>query len=191
MYDDDDFDEPRAKEPELPRELRERLFDYSNPANPAILYSAIGPEKWPQTTAFGAKQGFTTWRNPATREVRIYLHLGPDPQLHTGFEMNLIPSQHRMSRAKATERIGLGQCLRREYNRLLICIPPGATLAIPAVYDRAIRTVRDGIVISGYAPQLLIEGETDPPEIHPALLPAADVEGPIQPGGGAAARRRT
>ncbi|HEX2875158.1 MAG TPA: hypothetical protein VHP33_28095 [Polyangiaceae bacterium] len=191
---DDDFDQPAKRIPALPDELKRRLFDYSNPDMPAIRYDAIGPEKWPASVAYGAKSGFTTWRNPSANDVRIHLNLGPDAQLHIGFEMGLVPAQFRIPRDRATELIKLGQALRREYNSLIICIPAGQTLALPAVYDSAIRTVRQGTVVAGSAPFLVkvVDGadETDPPSLHPALVSVGGFDD-LPPMPSAAARRRS
>lgn len=191
---DDDFTQPAQRVPALPDELKRRLFDNSEPGIPALRYDTIGPERWPAAVAYGAKSGFTTWRNPTSNEVRLRINLGPDAQLHAGFEMALIPSQHRVPRSLATELFKQGQALRREYNRLLICIPAGKTLAVPAVYDRGIRTERDGTVIGGEAPFLIkvIDGadETDPPSLHPALVSVGGFDD-LPPLPSAAARRRS
>jgi hypothetical protein len=196
MYNDpdDEFEQQRPKAAEFPRELRERLVDDSEAGMPAIRYDAIGPERWPAAVSYGAKLGFTTWRNPRATDVRIRLNLGPDAQLHTGFEMNLVPPQHRIPRGLASELLKTGQCLRREYGRLLICIPAGQTLALPAVFDPAIRSLREGVVVGGEAPFLVkvVDGadETNPPPLHSSLVPPGDGNdsAPVR---SAAARRRS
>lgn len=196
MYDenDDDFEQSQVKRPELPRELRDRLFDYSEPTAPAIRYDAIGRDQWPAAVAYGAKSGFTEWRNPRAQDARIRLNLGPDAKLHGALEMALIPPQHRISRGQATALEKAGQCFRPEYNILVICIPAGQTLAVPTIYDVAIRTVRQGTVVAGAAPFLVkvVDGadETDPPSLHPALVSVGGFDD-LPPMPSAAARRRS
>lgn len=191
MFDDDDDLQPtQAGAPELPRALKEKLFDYSEPAMPALRYSSVGPEKWPPSTAYGARLGFTVWKNPTARDVRMHLNLGPDPNLHSGFEMALVPAQYRIPRGRALELFKIGQPLRREYTRVLICIPAGETLALPAIWDQAIRTVKDGWVVAGMAPQLVVNDEQNPPPLHSSLIPESDKHDP-PPAARAAARRRT
>lgn len=188
MFDDDDDDlRPRQKGvPALPRELQEKLFDLSNPEGAVLRYP--GPELWPQRSMMGATQGFTRWRNPAARKVRMVFNLGPDPQLHVGFEMRLVPAQFRVSRDFAGQRSRAGLAIRREYLRMVVEIPPGGSVELPAEFDGGVRQVRNGIVHGGECPWLVKEGEEPPLPIHPALLPAEDTA-PAFASAPAAARR--
>lgn len=199
MYDDDDDFETHEKPSELPRELRERLFDASQAApgrrELAIRYSEIGPARWPAPVVFGAERGFTVWRNPRAQDVRLVINLGPDHQLHAGFEMALIPPQYRISRSRAAMCKAKGLSFRPEYSRMLVVIPAGGKLEIPSVFDHAIRTEdRNGVVVGGLAHFLIkvINGvdEPNPPPLHSALMPTDD-ESDHAPMRGAAARRRT
>ncbi len=49
-----------------------------------------------------------------------------------------------------------------------IVIPPGGKESIPAKYDQAIRTERDGVVVAGLAPMLVPEGRESVP-VHQAI----------------------
>lgn len=173
MFDDDDELQPAERRapgvPALPAELKAKLFDYVE--GPALRYP--GPDVWPQRIAMGAPGGFTEWVNPSKRKVRMVFNLGPDAQLHIGFEMRLIPERYRISRDLVGELTRAKRALRPEYCHLVVEIPAGGTLAIPAEFDRAIRLVRDGIVVSGACPWLVKKGEA-PPEIHAALMPEDD-----------------
>lgn len=51
-----------------------------------------------------------------------------------------------------------------------IAIGPNKTAQIPSVYDHAIRTVRDGVVVAGLAPQLEPKGK----EVFPMHIALAD-----------------
>lgn len=50
-------------------------------------------------------------------------------------------------------------------------IAPKGSAAIPSQFTGAIHQCRNGLVVGGYAPQLVREGQTE--RVHPALVPAA------------------
>jgi hypothetical protein len=51
-------------------------------------------------------------------------------------------------------------------------IPPKGSVTLPSVYDNAIATVRDGVIVGGLAPQLVAKGRERVP-MHDALARAA------------------
>jgi hypothetical protein len=51
-------------------------------------------------------------------------------------------------------------------------VPPGGKAQVLSLYDNAIRTVRDGVVVGGLAPLLVPEGRTTVP-VHEAIAKAA------------------
>ncbi len=57
-------------------------------------------------------------------------------------------------------------------------VKPDDTIEVPTVYDNAIQTIRDGVIVGGKAPQLVAKGRKEVP-MHDALARAAaqgDVE---------------
>lgn len=52
-------------------------------------------------------------------------------------------------------------------------VPSGGTKALPSEYDQGIRTVRNGVVVGGLAPQLVPDGERERVPLHEALAKAA------------------
>ncbi len=55
-----------------------------------------------------------------------------------------------------------------------VAISAGKELALPSEYDNDIRTVRQGVVVGGLAPQLTIKGHEKLP-MHESLAKAADL----------------
>lgn len=55
-----------------------------------------------------------------------------------------------------------------------VAIAPGKDLPLPSEFDNDIRTVRDGVVVGGLAPQLIIKGREKLP-MHESLAKAADL----------------
>jgi hypothetical protein len=53
-------------------------------------------------------------------------------------------------------------------------VPPGKTAQLPAEFDNAVRTVRDGLVIGGLAPQLVPLGREAVP-IHESIVKAHEM----------------
>ena len=53
-------------------------------------------------------------------------------------------------------------------------VPPGNSVALPSVYDDAIQTVREGVIVGGLAPQLEPQGREKFP-MHVALARAAEM----------------
>lgn len=64
---------------------------------------------------------------------------------------------------------------------------PGQRVEIPSEYDRAIRTVKDGVIVAGLAPQLVTaDDEKNPVIMHEALASSAalgDLERQVHAGG--------
>ncbi|WP_438029005.1 hypothetical protein [Sorangium sp. So ce233] len=52
-------------------------------------------------------------------------------------------------------------------------VPAGGTKALPSEYDQGIRTVRNGVVVGGLAPQLVPDGERERVPLHEAIAKAA------------------
>jgi len=84
----------------------------------------------------------TKWKNPTSQVVRLRLCTTPRPR----FRYEPVTSQW-------TD----------------VVIPPGEVVELPAEFDNAIQRVRDGVIYSGQAPQLVNLAEPDR-TIHPALV---------------------
>lgn len=86
----------------------------------------------------------TGWRNPTVNDVRIRFFIKPG--------------------APIDEPGGP----REPSIWLPVFIPAGGAVDLPATFDRAIQTVKGGLVVGGLAPQLVRADGSSPP-IHPAL----------------------
>jgi hypothetical protein len=63
--------------------------------------------------------------------------------------------------------------------QFLFEVPAGGKAALSSEYDDAIRTIKDGVVVSGLCPWLEKAGQTDKPRVATALaLPSAPTPSP-------------
>jgi hypothetical protein len=126
-----------------------------------------GHEAWAKI----APGDFVDVRNPTTTPLRALLNIGPDATLHVRLERTLIPVSEQLPQGVVRERLAGQKPLRRGFVRLEFTFPPGEVVRIPDVFWPALRTLdrRSGVIVSGAVPQLVLDGETNPPELHPAL----------------------
>jgi hypothetical protein len=155
LADDLDADEPNdtfSGRPTQPKWLR---------------YEDYGPERWPITVL----DTFVEVKNPRPPEmpVRADIAIGVDPFIHVQLE-RLRPD--RMSDELMAKLLERHRPIRREYLRVILTIPGGATMKIPMSWLRALRKVDpdSGLVTGGLAPFIEVAGEANPPRLASALL---------------------
>lgn len=174
--DDTDFitGKPRPAPPR-PEEVSD-YFTRDHEGNPALSYAKIGADLWARVTTLNLAEDFEHVRNPdAKHPVRVSLWLGVERLLQERAERLLVKAPRRMSvgaiRARLDDPKRPGLSLRGEFLRCHLEIPQLGTVTIPRVWCRALRGVRDGVVVSGLAPRIQVVGESDPPALSVAFMP--------------------
>lgn len=107
---------------------------------------------------------FTTWYNPTDRDVRLDLHV-ETPKPHQGSGP---PTAFSEGRRTPTDTKREGVFNERRGTKLFI-VKARAEKVIPSEFDGAIQKVKDGVVMSGLAPQLLNKGLKELPKVHASL----------------------
>ena len=98
---------------------------------PAIVYPKYSKAYWLENFGPGSGKhaGFRAWHNPTRDMQRLEMHLA-------------IPRHVDPATIKETERM------------CVVEIPPGETVELPKIWDRAILVVKNGEIIGGMAPNL-------------------------------------
>jgi hypothetical protein len=104
---------------------------------------------------------FTTWFNPTSRDVRIEVHVSTP--LANG---DKYPPKETKKEGKLNEKTG----------KKLYIIKAKSERVLPSEYDGQIQRVKDDVVMSGLAPQLVHRGLKVVPTVHPSLDAAIQAE---------------
>jgi len=97
------------------------------PAKPVVPFPRYTKEWW--LANYGAGKGFRLWSNPTRDMQRL--------------EMQLAISRH------------IDPAEIKDHERMVVVeIPPGETIELPKIWDRAILIVKDGEIRGGMAPRL-------------------------------------
>jgi hypothetical protein len=130
-----------------------------------VEYSTIG-DRWP----IRPTDTWVTLHNPRDVEARADCWLGPDARIGVALEQQR-PEHDRLPIAEIERRLKTRMPVRREYLYVRFRVPAGGELRIPREFLPAIRKVRDGLVIGGLIPFIEVVDESEPPSLHPSLLP--------------------
>ncbi len=156
-----------------PQPSAQSLGDFSAKPRSADL-SAPVPFHDFEPKQFARRQGafwpddFVELLNPTSQVLSAILFLGPIPgsQPFRGRPEDADDDDGEPN-AKHRAAAWAHQCTL--FTRIVFA--PGATQSVPRSLVSALVTVKDGQVIGGHIPQLVLPGDPHPPTMHPSLIP--------------------
>lgn len=128
------------------------------------------PELYARLRFVAFPSGFIELRNPLNRVQSALVHLGPAP----GSSPPEYTPSSRDPDEEPSEREQRAAYARQQRECCKIIFEPGETKLIPRELVRALVTVRNGVVIGGLLPFLVIPNDPNPPTYGPAFAEAVE-----------------
>jgi hypothetical protein len=145
-----------------PEEVSE-FFTLDHEGRPALDYNKLGAARWAQISGeLYSRDFFVVTNGDKKRPLRVSVTIGANLPLHKRAERLCVRPQHRLPFDTIAQRATNNQPLRVQFVRCYFEIPPGAArarLELPKSWLGGLRVVRNGEVVGGLAPRLLVEGQ--------------------------------